>query len=260
MSTNVTEIFDLLSDRYELLQLLATESYSQQQLVKKTELSQSTVSRALTRLQDLGIVSESDGQYEITLLGVLVHDKYESHVAEFEQLYAAKDILHELPAEAPIDPALLAGAEVTTSKPHAPDAPLAPILRLTREATAIKCAANVLHAGYRETFENRMCESELETEFVITEAVAEQAGAIDDGYDRAPREDGRVDMYKTDTLPYSLFLVETTAGTYTGLVVSADGGTQGTLINGSDEAYQWAQDQYEQFKSEATRWDPYTDV
>jgi predicted transcriptional regulator len=259
MSTDVMEIFDLLSDRYELLQLLVAESHSQQQLVKKTELSQSTVSRTLTRLQDLGIVSESDGQYEITLLGVLVHDKYELYVAEFEQLYSAKAILHELPADVPIDPALLAGAEVTTSKPHAPDAALAPILRLTREAISIKCAADVLHTGYRETFENRMDEYELETEFVLTEAVADQSLDVDDGYDQTAREADRLELYKIETLPYSLLLVETTSGKYTGLIVSSDGGTQGTLINSSDEAYQWAQDQYEQFKSRATRWNPYSD-
>jgi len=257
MSSRITEVFDVLSDRRAILRLLAEESLGQQQITEQAPASQSTVSRTLSRLQNLGIVSETDKQYELTLLGTLVHQKYESYVTEFEQLYAAEEILQALPADIPLDPVVLEESEITISKPHVPDAALAPLLRLTREATDIKGAATMVHVGYIDTFVDRMKHGPLEAEFVLTDDVAEHSRNEYGDRDSTELQTGRLELYKTAAdLPYSLVLVQTADEVYTVVVVCSDSGTHGSIITTNNGAYEWAQDRYQQFKANADPWTP----
>lgn len=258
MPSNVNEICHILNERTELLRLLADQSLTQQQILERTDASQSTVSRALTRLQELSLATEIDNQYELTLLGKLAFETHESYVTEFEQFFAAEEILQDLPAGTPLDPVMLDEGDVTTSNPYAPDAALAPVLRLTREAIKIKCAATMLHAGYAETFNSRMEESDLEAEFVMTDAVVEQALRADDDPDTNWLSTGRLELYITaDDLPYSLLIAETKDGdVYAVMTVSSETGTHGTIVNSNEAACEWAQEQYQRFKADAEPWRP----
>lgn len=257
MTSKITEALNILTDRNEILQLLAEERLSQQQMTERARASQSTISRTLSQLQELGIVAETDDQYELTLLGGLVHQKYESYITEVEQLYSAEEILQDLPADIFFDPVVLEGSEITTSKPHAPDAALSPLLQLTRDATDIKATATMVHVGYLDTFRNRMKHSNLDAEFILTDVVAEHSTELYSDGDSTALQTGRLDLYKTDAdLPYSLILIQTADEVYTVITVGSETGTHGSIVNSTDAAYEWAQDRYQQFKSNADPWDP----
>ncbi|MFB6129747.1 MAG: helix-turn-helix transcriptional regulator [Salinigranum sp.] len=257
MSSDVTAVFEVLCDHDELLGVLTDGPHTQRRLTDRTDASQSTVSRTLSRLRDLGVVSETDEGYELTLLGRFARRTYESALEEFERVYAAEEILRDLTADVPLDPSLLEDAEVTVSKPHAPDAPLSPLLDLTREATTLRAAAAMIHAGYLGTFDDRMEHGDLEAEFVVTDAVAERSR--DEYADRDPiaPTTGRLDVYRTDVaLPYSLMLVETPDDAYAAVVVRGSSGTQGTIVTSNPEAREWASERYRRIKSSADPWDP----
>lgn len=257
MTSKTTEVLDILSDRHQFLRLLAEESLSQQQIIEQTQASQSTISRTLSQLQDLGIVSETDNRYELTLLGGLVHQNYEACVTEIEQLYSAEEILRDLSAGIPLDPVVLEGSEITISKPHVPDAALSPLLQLTREATEIKAAATMVHVGYIDTFHEQMKHSNLEAEFILIDAVAEHSTEMYSDRDTTMLQTERLELYKTAAdLPYSLVLIQTADEVYTVIAVGSETGMHGSIVNTTDAAYEWAQDRYRQFKSNADRWIP----
>lgn len=259
MPSEVTDVFGILSDRHEVLALIADGTCSQQQIADQTSASQSTISRALTRFKDLGLVRETDNQYELTLLGNLVHQQFKTCVQEVEQLYTAEDILNDLPADVPFNPAVLTDADITISQPHAPDAGLDPVLRLTQEATCIKAAAATIHAGYADTFDAQMANSDLNAEFVMTEAVVDQSRTMYENRDPTAVCTGRLDLYVTgENIPYSLMLIETEDDVYTAIIVSSHSGTHGTITTSNSTASKWARNQYEEIKAAAEPWDPPT--
>lgn len=259
MSSETTDVFDILSDRHEILALIADGACSQQQITEQTSTSQSTISRALTRFKDLGLVRETNSQYELTLLGNLVHQKFEACVRNVEQLYTAEDILNDLPADVPFNPAVLTDADVTISQPHAPDAALDPVLRLTQEATYIKAVAAIVYAGYADTFSERMVDSDLDAEFVMTEAVIDQSRKVYENRDPTAVCTGRLDLYVTEEdIPYSLMLVKTEDDVYTVIVVSSNSGTHGTITTSNSTACEWTRNQYEKIKAAAEPWEPST--
>lgn len=247
---------EVLSKRYEILELLLTDSYSKPELVDELSCSRSTVDRAVTELLDIECIERTRpnaSRYSATTLGELMFQTHREYRDNVQDLQAVAPILTELPSDAPLSDAFIRNAESHRSV-RSPDIAFRPAQELLPDATKMIGTAPVVYREYFEVLNQRCAQGSFELEIVmesrLMESITQNYSAEFEtltGFDETS-------IYQTDeSIPYGLWIMELPSSSVAGITFYNEGGIPGTIVNKSTDAVDWATTQYAGFKRNGTR-------
>lgn len=248
------EILNIFGKRYAVLRLLEEDDYTQQELSNNVRLSQSTVSRVLSTLQENGIIKQTNGEYAFTFLGEQLFEIYHEVLCSAEQYYNAKDVLGDLPADYPLDPFIFNEAELVISKPNVPDSALSALQELAERATRIRSISSMYITSHDWKFPNKVFEKEVEYELIASGELIDEARKRYRDKNIDPLKQENFTRYKLESCPpYNFYLIDTHDGSYVCVLISTDSLMNMLIINPSEAAYERAEEEYLEYRSQASR-------
>ncbi|MEE6211347.1 winged helix-turn-helix domain-containing protein [Salarchaeum sp. III] len=252
MPESDAEMRRLLERRSPVLATLQTAPARKPELVAELESSRSTVDRAITELTEAGLVEKDGSEYTMTTAGRLALREYREYERATDAVSLTTAFVNHLPRDAPVSTSLLEGASVTMGADHAPDQALKPSNELFQRATRMRGLAPVVLSFYPSLLAERLGEGDLTVEIVAEPDVLEALPSLPEfGTEPLSEVDG-LELYESDQeLPYALWIMDTPESSYAGITAYDGGGVVGVLINEVEEAVQWAEDQYAQYREGA---------
>ncbi|WP_251342913.1 helix-turn-helix transcriptional regulator [Haloplanus halophilus] len=122
MSSDPSEVWDLVVRRADLLGELRDGPREKRALVSALSVSRSTVDRAVAELSTLGLVAETDGRIRSTVAGDLIAALYRDAAASVDELLSLAPYLEGLDEPIRPPPTFFGATEVVTADDdaHAP--------------------------------------------------------------------------------------------------------------------------------------------
>lgn len=252
-SSDRASLVRLIHRRADVLSTLVDGAAEKRELVSALAVSRSTVDRALRKLRIHAFVDRGDGGYVATLPGRLALAEHEAFEQSLAATYRAGGVLEHLPHDAPLDPALLRGAEVHEAEPPAPRSPLERLWELVERADRYRGFTTVLlEPAYVDRVRDRVLAGDIDLELVYTEEIASYLADVHTASVRETLEEGRHTMYVAGEVPYS-FGILYGEETHAYLLASDEDATfKGLVLNDSPAAIDWAEELYERHRSRAT--------
>jgi predicted transcriptional regulator len=246
----------VLSKRHRVLKLLLNDPATKPELVDALPSSRSTVDRAIEELQNIDCVeptAPNSSQYRGTTLGELMLQTHEEYLDKLQQYEEVRPILTALPADAPISEDIIRGADVYRSV-RTPDIAFQPGQELKQEATKMIGTAPVVYGEYFEEITDRLNQGSFEFEVIIESPLLDSITQQYTNEFDALTEFDSVTIYRTDEpLHYGLWVMDLPSSDTAGITFYNEGGVPGTIVNDSDDAVEWATQQYDQYKQAATK-------
>jgi predicted transcriptional regulator len=138
----VADAVRTLLDRREFVEALREGPKDKRTLVEETDVSRSTVSRAVRELEATRLVERTNGTYRTTAFGDVLAEEFASLLATASFAWDLRDVLDRLPAdELGFELSRLADADVTTPTTANPTAPIERVVELKRDATRVRSLA-----------------------------------------------------------------------------------------------------------------------
>lgn len=250
-----TELRDILSKRYAVLQSLAEAPKTKSALDDDLDDSRSTINRAVRELLDSRCIEPTkvgERTYRLTAVGQIGLDIESTYRDSTNRLTEFGGLLNNIPSDLPVSDALVAEAEIHYS-PRTPDIAFRPGTELLSDADRMRGTATVVREEYFESLQKRLESGKFQLELVLE---SELLNAIRSNYEEEFIDlQGRdaVDMYVTEkALPYALWLIEQDDDVTAGITIHEEGGVKGTIVNESESAVRWLKSQYMEFREEAT--------
>jgi predicted transcriptional regulator len=164
-----TEAVRTLLDRREFVQALRDGPKDKRTLVSETDLSRSTVNRAIRDLEGKGLVERTNGEYRPTAYGKLLADEFTSLLDTAAFAWNVRDVLEQVPTdELGFDLARLADATITTPTPANPSAPLERVVEIKRGASTLRSLASGRSPGALDAHERGLETGDAEFESVLS--------------------------------------------------------------------------------------------
>ncbi len=254
---DVSELIDLLVRRGPLLRRISAESGDKATLAETGDVSRSTVDRGIRELERDGLVERTDGGYRPTVAGRLALRLYGSFVDGAEGVVESLPALEDLPSDAPLDPAVLRGADVAVASHPDPERPTRVQRDLLDRATHQRSLAPTVLPQHVDVYYDEIASGDLSGEFVVTPSALERL--VRNHADRlgAAVEGDAVTIRETESLPpYGLSVTETGSGPVVGLLVFSDAGVSGFLTTDDPAAVAWARSLFERHWEDARPIDP----
>lgn len=243
----------ILERRSPVLATLQASSARKPELVDELESSRSTVDRAIGELTEAGLVEQDGSEYTVTTAGRLAYREYREYERATDTISSTTTtFVNHLPRDAPVNTSLLEGASITMGAAHVPDQALEPSNNLFERATRMRGLAPVVLSFYPSLIAEQLAEGDLTVEIVAEPDVLETLPSLPEFGTESLSEVGGLQLYESDEeLPYALWVMDTLESSYAG-ITAYDGGVVGVLINESQAAVQWADEQYTQYRNRAS--------
>lgn len=246
------QVRNILENRSAVLRYLDESPATKPEIVDALQIPRSTLDRAIDELSEIGCVISENSAYRSTTAGHLALSEYDRYQSSTQSIQQSTTFLNFLPEDSDIDPALIDGASITLSEPHAPEQALIPSTELFREATMMKGLAPVVLSSYPELIGEQLATGDLSVEIIAAEKVISTLPKLVNSQAESILEAESLTVFETEVdLPYALWLMETPTGVHTGITAYDSTGVAGVLINNSEAAIQWAQSQYQRYREKA---------
>lgn len=251
MDGAAAETVELLARRAELLRSLREGPHGKRDLVAEHPVSRSTIDRAVRNLAAENLVARDD-QISLTLKGRLAIDAYDEFADNVDSLAGAEPVLESLPADATMDRSLLAGATVLRPNRVTPQRPANDFLDVIEDAIEIRGHATALLPAYVESINEKVLEGSIHVDLILaSDVVDELLAAHADSVQQALGTGDLVLREATETLAYSLSVVEFPERTLACAIVYDDQGRNGVVYNDDPAAVRWAEQVYERLRDAA---------
>lgn len=242
---------ELLARRAELVRTLRAGPLAKRDLVEHLSISRSTVDRAVRNLESNGLLERNE-EISLTLRGRLAIDAYDEFVEYVASLESASQILAALPEDTDVERPLVEGATFVSPDRMTPQRPAVAFLDEVERATEIRGFGSALMPTYVDRLHERLVGGELHLEMVLSpslfdELLSEHAEQVTEAL-----ETGRVTLLEaTETLEYSLLVLEQPERTLVAALVYDDMGRSSVVFNDAPAAVRWAERTYEELHSAA---------
>jgi predicted transcriptional regulator len=245
-----TELDAVVAERGRCLQSLVETPRRKRDLADLLGCSKSTVTRALRDLGEAGLVERRDGEWTATRFGRCVVSARDSYLTRLSTLSDAASLLDRVPADSPIDRAVLDDCDVFLADSSVPDIVVREFLDRVETATRLRIVTPTLLTGFaRECYERLAATDDYALDLVAPgpalERVAETYPDVTDLF----VGDDAVTVYRGEVpLSFGVWL----ADDHVGVLVFADRGIAGLVVNDTESATDWAETQYDRVRSTAT--------
>lgn len=244
------ELDSVVAERGRCLATLVDAPRTKRDLVDLLDCSKSTVSRALRDLGDAGLVDHRDGHWTATRFGRCVAGTRQSYLDRLSTLSDAASLLDDVPADCPLDCTVIDDADVFLADSSAPDVVVREFLDRVETTTDLRIATPTLLTSFaRECYERLTATDDYALDLVAPGPTLDRVAGVFPEVDELFAADDAVDVYRGE-IPFSFGLW--LADDHVGVLVFADHGITGIVVNDSDSAREWAEAQYDRARSTAT--------
>lgn len=241
---------DALLKRDECLRMLGNQPHAKPELVETLDIPRSTLDDIVRDLEHANLVEYYDGEWQLTLLGQYTVDYHARYRDGLENLTEAAPIIEELPQETPVERRFLIDADVHIATTPVPDEVMQVFLDAVESATHVRGVTPLAMAGYAESFYRcATTGSDSKLEVVLPLETFERLRTLHPDQTDKVMADQAVELYQGDVpVTFSLWIGDED---HAGLIVYADQGVQGIIINDTDDALAWATEQYDRIQENA---------
>ncbi|QAU14283.1 MarR family transcriptional regulator [Halorubrum sp. BOL3-1] len=215
-------MLDLAIARRQYLDRLADGPVRIRDLVDEFDHSRSTVNRAISALEEAGLVERGPDGCETTYAGRILLDTVDEARSVAETVETSNGVLDELPAT-PQNHRFFADADVVTIEEASPATVLARMIRVVEEADRLRGASLAANdERFVETLYRRVVvEGSLELSYVVTEPVAAH---LADEMPELTRSivDAGVEVVVVSELPFAWYLATVNGRTTAYLAIHDD--------------------------------------
>lgn len=165
-------------------------------------------------------------------------------------MIATASVLDPLPVEGPVGCAILDGAIAHEAPTSVPDAVMSRVLDYVEGKRTLCLVTPRLVLGFAEELYERVAAAgEFTLELIIPQAMFEEIMGASPQFAETLLDDPNVDLYQA-TIPFSfgLWIVDRD---HVGLIVFTERGVSGLLVNDTDRAIDWAEEQCRRVKEDA---------
>lgn len=250
MVSDPDELGRLLLRRYHCLQVLETDRHTKRSLVDQLDIPRSTLDGIMQDLEAAGLVAYTDGEWHATVLGqcaLHAHEQYRTHLDSLTNIAGLSDALSP---KSPITCDFLVGADVYEAESAVPDAVLEQLMESVADGRTIRGFTPMAISAYVEPFYTRAVSGDnSELELILPPDVFERIRAMYPDQTEEALHRTQVSLLQGSIpVSFGLWIVD---DTHAGLVVYAEQGVCGLIMNDTAEALAWAEDQYERVKQDA---------
>ncbi|MEF8807008.1 helix-turn-helix transcriptional regulator [Natronomonas sp.] len=242
-------VADLLDKRADLLARLADGAKSQRALREGLDRSRSTVYKAVTELEEAGLVTEGADGYELTGVGRLAWRRHDAYRARLDRLVAAEPILNAIPADMHVPLAAIEHGRVIVPGRHAPERPLDHLEALAEDADTLRCFSPAGMPRYFSDIHEQVAADDLTAKLVIEDDGIER---VQTAYDRfeAAVDASAFDVRIADgELPFAIVVFDEAE---LGLFVYDDGSLAGAAFCDDDAVLTWGERLFDRVHEQAT--------
>ena len=253
----ISEVFDVLSNRAALIETLSAEPTDKRDIVDELGVSRSTVDRGIRELEVLGLVEYTSEGLTPTLYGQLAAQEYRDFEHRVASVLDAQSVIATLDENADIDTRLLMGAEIIQADSIAPFEPGEKLVEVVRKAERLRMTSRAhTYPETKDVFHNQIVNEEMETDIVFRTRMLDYLQANLQGILQDILSKDNFEGYVADTIPFGLYLTEWADTTNVCvLVYGPDNQYTGFIINDSEDAIEWGEQTFERFKQRAERID-----
>jgi len=244
------DVATLLLNRYTILRALDASPRTKQELLREVEISRSTLDRVMRKLEKAGLVVYTDGEWHLTVYGrcaFTLHQRYREQLSGLREAASLVDAPSEV---TPLDCSLLIDADVYSSEGAIQEDVMQVLLDAAREATRFRLfTPRVLAAHVEAFYETALVGDNPRVELVVSVSLFDQLRAYFPDLIHEAVTDSPIFFYTAEVPEsFGLWIAD---HDHVGVLVFGEDGVRGILVNDSDEALRWAEDQYEQVKQNA---------
>jgi len=249
-SPDPKDIATVLLKRYECLHALVNQPQAKPKLVDKLDTPRSTLDDVVRELEQAGLVEYRDGQWHPTHLGKAACRVHRDYLDHLDSLIDASPVLDALNADSEVGWEFTDGADVYETNPSIQDAVMTKLLDYVEAATDVRVATPRIVAGYRDQFYQRGISGRDATlEMIIPLEVHEWFHSMYPSAATDVLNDPNVNVLRS-SVPFS-FGISIFDGDRAGVTVFTDNGIAGLVVNDTDDALTWAEEQYDRVKQDA---------
>ncbi|MDL0138614.1 hypothetical protein PNP85_03705 [Halobacterium salinarum] len=244
------DLADVLLKRHKCLCALGNQPHAKPELVEALDIPRSTLDDIVRDLEHANLVEYHDGEWQLTLFGQYTLDHHARYKEGLATLADAIPVINELPQDTPVERRFLIDADVHVGTAPVPDEIMHVFLDAVESATHVRSVTPLAMAGYADSFYRAATTgSDVHLEAVLPLETFERLQTLHpDSTDKAMADDD-ITLYHADIpVTFSLWIAD---DDHAGLIVYADQGVQGILINDTDDALDWATDQYDRIQEDA---------
>lgn len=246
------DFLSVMDRRSDLLRLLGERALTKAELEDELDVSRSTIDRGIRDLELKELVRRTEEGYRQTLCGRLALEEYDTFTDRIEGLCDSSELLGDLDRETEISPVMLADATVVTADRTSPHRPLEVLYGIVDRAESVRGFAPAVHPRQVETYTAQITDHGMTADIVVTTDVVERLVANYAAEFEAVVASDTVRLRQTSgDLPYSLTVADTDDGPVSAIMVYADDGIRGCILNDSPAAVAWARDRFEQVATNA---------
>lgn len=252
---NPHDLLYTVNRRWDCLAAIVEQPQEKRELVETLSTPRSTLDTIVRELEQADLVRYHNGVWQPTITGETIAEQYADCLESVDSIHAAGQLLSPLETNPAVPTAVLDGAESYPAEEPVPDAVLTNFLERIAAATQIRGVAPRALSGYTDRLYKTAESNETTLELLIGESVFSQLTTIE--------PETIVERLNNDFFSVYCGPVDTEFGfwvgdspQHVGLIIYADRGVHGVIINRSPAAVEWATEKYESLQESATQITP----
>jgi len=249
------ELLYTVNRRWDCLQAIVEEPQEKRALVDTLSMPRSTLDTVVRELEGADLVTYHNGVWQPTVAGEATADVYADSVSSIRSIHAAGQVLSPLSGDHELPTAVLEGADSYPAEEPVPDAVLTEFLDRIADADRIRGVAPRALSGYSDRVFRIAADNDTTLEMTLVESLFERLSTLDPETvaDRLQRPLFSVYRAPVD-VEFGFWIGEQPK--HMGLIVYADRGVHGVVINDTPAAVEWATDRYASIQAAAEELTP----
>mgnify|MGYP002760854424 FL=1 len=245
------ELLYTVNQRWDCLRAIVEEPQEKRALVDTLSMPRSTLDTVVRELEGADLVTYHDGVWQPTVAGEATAEVYADSVSAIRSIHAAGQVLSPLSGDHEVPTAVLAEAESFPATEPVPDAVLTEFLDRVAAADRIRGVAPRALSGYTDRVFQRAADNGTTLEMTLAESVFSQLSSIEPELvtERLQQELFSVARGPVDA-EFGYWIGE--RPDHIGLIVYADRGVHGLVINDTAAAIDWASERYASLQERTT--------
>lgn len=244
------ELADVILKRQECLHTLSDQPQTKPELVETLDIPRSTLDDIIRELEHADLVEYCDGKWQLTLLGQYTLTHQTCYMNGLDSLMNAAQVIRELPRATNLERRFLINVDVHMATSPVPDEVMQVFIDKLVSATHVRCVAPIALTAYLKPIYNSIgSNNNGQLEVILPVEACERIQTLNSGLGEKTIAGDGVTVYHAEIpITFTLWIAD---DDHAGLIVYADKGIQGILINDTDAALDWANKQYDCTKKDA---------
>jgi predicted transcriptional regulator len=249
------ELLYTVNRRWDCLQAIVEEPQEKRTLVETLSMPRSTLDTVVRELEGADLVTYHDGVWQPTVAGEATAAVYSDTVDSIRSITTAGQVLSPLSGDHGVPTVAVEGADSFPAEEPVPDAVLTEFLDRIADADRIRGVAPRALSGYTDRVFRTAADNDTTLEMTLADSVFERLSTLNPETvaDRLQRPLFSVYRAPVD-VEFGLWIGDNP--NHIGLIVYADRGVHGVVINRTPAAIEWATDRYRSIQAAAEELTP----